>query len=448
MAKFDPRLRAKLGDAVAHFLDRLHAIVQEIDLALALEFAIDRVADDPFVVAADDRLDREPIERRRLDRRHVFHADEREIKRARDRRGGKREHVHELEELLEFLFVQHAEALLFVDHDQPEILEKHVAGNDAVRADHDIDAAFAQELEHLLLLRRRTETAEHFDPHRIIEHALAEGFEMLLREHGGGREHGDLFAFHHGFERGANRDLGFAEADIAADQPIHRARLLHVALRRVDRLELIGGFAKRKRMLELALPFRVRTEGVAELRFALRLHRQHLAGVIENGSGGVGFGARPFRVGERTERRRFFADTDITRNEIRLLQRDVEPGVVGKFEREHFLFAAAHRRHFHELLETADAVFEMHDEIAFGQFAEIDLRAVARLLLRALQTPPAVRGRSVRKARPRRGRRGCRRGNRTRAPSVPSDQFHPVERAAARASMISRKRSISPSVWK
>ena len=144
VAEFDPRLRAKFRDPVAHLLDRHDAVVQEINLTLALELALDGVADDALVVTADDRLDREAIERRRLDRRHVFHADERQIKRARDRRGGKREHVDELEELLEFLLVQHAEALLLVDHDQAEILENDVAGNEPVRADDDIDAAVAQ----------------------------------------------------------------------------------------------------------------------------------------------------------------------------------------------------------------------------------------------------------------------------------------------------------------
>ena len=68
------------------------------------------------------------------------------------------------------------------------------------------------------------EAAEHFDADRVVEHPLAKGFEMLLREHGRRREDGDLFAFHDRLEGGANRDLGFAETDIAADQPIHRAR--------------------------------------------------------------------------------------------------------------------------------------------------------------------------------------------------------------------------------
>ena len=131
----------------------LHAVVQEENLALALEFAIDRVANDPLVVTADHGLDRQPIERRRLDRRHVFHADERQVKRARNRRGRKRQHVDQLEELLELLLVQNAEALLLVDHDEAEILEDDVAGNEAMRADDDVDAAFAQELAALCAVR-------------------------------------------------------------------------------------------------------------------------------------------------------------------------------------------------------------------------------------------------------------------------------------------------------
>ena len=158
--------------------------------------------------------------------RHVFHADEREVKRARNRRGGEREHVDQLEELLEFLLVQHAEALLLVDHHQAEILENDVARNQPMRADDDVDPAVAQLLQDLALFALRAEAAEHFDAHRIIEHALAKRFEMLLREHRGRREDGDLFAVHDRFEGRANRHFGFAEADVAANQPIHRARPL------------------------------------------------------------------------------------------------------------------------------------------------------------------------------------------------------------------------------
>ena len=105
MADLDPRLRHKIDNLLADPLDRLDAVVQKINLALTFDLAINRVSNDSFVVTADDCFHRQAVQRRRFDRRHVLHADEREIKRTRDWRGRKREHVHEFEQLLEFFFV-------------------------------------------------------------------------------------------------------------------------------------------------------------------------------------------------------------------------------------------------------------------------------------------------------------------------------------------------------
>ena len=77
VSEFDPRPRTKLRNTIAHALDRLHAIVQKENLTLALELVIDRIANNPFVVTAYRCLDGQPIERRRLDRGHVFDSDER-----------------------------------------------------------------------------------------------------------------------------------------------------------------------------------------------------------------------------------------------------------------------------------------------------------------------------------------------------------------------------------
>ena len=38
--------------------------------------------------------------------------------------------------------MQNSEALLFVDDDEAEIFENDIAGDEPMRADHDIDAAF------------------------------------------------------------------------------------------------------------------------------------------------------------------------------------------------------------------------------------------------------------------------------------------------------------------
>ena len=69
---------------------------------------------------------------------------------------------------------------------------------------------------------------------------------MLLGENGGRREERDLFAVHNRFERSANRDLGLAKTDIAANQAVHRLRALHVNLRVDDRFQLIRRLAERE----------------------------------------------------------------------------------------------------------------------------------------------------------------------------------------------------------
>ncbi|MGC3989815.1 MAG: hypothetical protein QM796_09095 [Chthoniobacteraceae bacterium] len=56
VADFHLRAGHQRANAAGDALDALDAVVQEIDLALAREFALDRVADDPLVVAADEGL--------------------------------------------------------------------------------------------------------------------------------------------------------------------------------------------------------------------------------------------------------------------------------------------------------------------------------------------------------------------------------------------------------
>ena len=48
--------------------------------------------------------------------------------------------------------MSHAEALLFVDNQQTEIAEFHVFGEEAVRADRDVDFPRSQLLDRLLQL--------------------------------------------------------------------------------------------------------------------------------------------------------------------------------------------------------------------------------------------------------------------------------------------------------
>ena len=74
---------------------------------------------------------------------------------ARNGRGGKREGVDVFAHFLEALFVGHAEALLFVDDKQAEILEFDVFGKQAVRADDHVHFAGFEIGEDDLFARRR-----------------------------------------------------------------------------------------------------------------------------------------------------------------------------------------------------------------------------------------------------------------------------------------------------
>ncbi len=191
---------------------------------------------------------------------------------------------------------------------------------------------------------------------------------MLLGQDGGRHEHGDLFAAHDGLESGANGDLGLAEADIAADEAIHRLLGFHVGLGGGDGGELIRSFPVEERSLELALPFLVWRKGEALLRLTIRVHFEQARGVVGDSGLGVFLGSGPLAVAEFAERRVAFANADITRDEVTLLKRHVETRVVGIGQNEHFLAAAfAARQHFHPFI-AADAMLEVDHVVAIDQF--------------------------------------------------------------------------------
>ena len=130
--------------------------------------------------------------------------------------------------------MQHAEALFLVDDHQPDFLEPNVLLDELVRADDDIDRAGGQPVDGGVRLFFGSEPREQFHRDRELGHALAEGVVVLLRQNGGWHEHGHLPPAHHRLERRPDGHLGFAKTNIAANEPIHRARLFHVLLGRLD----------------------------------------------------------------------------------------------------------------------------------------------------------------------------------------------------------------------
>ena len=144
MADIDPGFWTEHSDSFGGALDAHDPVMQEIDLSLALEFALNGVPDNPFVVAADNRFSWDSIGWRSFNHRHVPGPHQGEIKGSWDGGGGKSQHIHQLEEFLEFFLMGNAKPLFFIHHDQTKIFKSHIFGDEPVRSDHNIHATFGK----------------------------------------------------------------------------------------------------------------------------------------------------------------------------------------------------------------------------------------------------------------------------------------------------------------
>ena len=161
------------------------------------------------------------------------------------------------------LLVADAEALLLVNDKKPEAFEFYVLLQQPVGADDEVALAGFQVVERFLYLCRSAEAAEHLDGYREAEKSLHGGLVMLLGEHRCRHEYRRLAVIEDALHRRAQRDLRFAVADVAAQQPIHRRFRLHVGLDLAYAAQLIVGFGVAEVILKLALPRRIGCECVA-----------------------------------------------------------------------------------------------------------------------------------------------------------------------------------------
>ena len=104
------------------------------------------------------------------------------------------QHVGAHPELAQGLLLGHAEALLLVHDDQPQVLRLHVHAEQPVGADEDVELAVAVAAQHLARLGRRAEAVDHVHADREVLEALAERPQVLLGQEGGGHQHQHLLA--------------------------------------------------------------------------------------------------------------------------------------------------------------------------------------------------------------------------------------------------------------
>ena len=210
------------------------------------------------------------------------------------------------------------------------------------------------------------EAADDLDDERILGQALAEGAKVLLGEHGGRHEHGDLLAVVDGLERGPHGQLGLAVADVAADEAVHRPGPLHVALDLGHGGELIGRFLDRERRPRTRAASRV-SGGKATPGWASRsgLQLDHVAGQVEDRRLDLLLLALPAGAAELRQLRVGLGAADVFLHQIDLRRRHVDAGAVAELEDEVLFGLPVLLEHLHAAI-AGDAVADVDDEVALA----------------------------------------------------------------------------------
>ncbi len=192
---------------------------------------------------------------------------------------------------------------------------------------------------------------------------------MLLRKDRRRAEHEDLPAVDGDRERRADGNLSLSEANVAADEPVHRLGRLEILLDGLDRALLVVGLAVGERRLELLEPVALDLEGRALGSLALRIQLQQLARQLLHRGPGARLEVLPCLTAELRERGRGRVGTDVPRQLPDLLVRHEQPVLAAEREMQVVARDAGDRLGV-ESEELPDAVVLVDDVIAHPQVGE------------------------------------------------------------------------------
>ena len=157
---------------------------------------------------------------------------------------------------------------------------------------------------------------------------------MLLCQQGGGHQHRNLPLAVDREERGAQRHLGLAEADIAAHQPVHRFAGFHVGDHLGDDARLIRRLFEGKRVGKRLVMGIVRRERMPRARRALGVDIEQFGGRVPGLLQRPALGLFPGFAAELVQRRVFGIGAGVACDEMQAQHRNVELVAVGVLERE------------------------------------------------------------------------------------------------------------------
>jgi hypothetical protein len=191
-----------------------------------------------------------------------------------------------------------------------------------------------------------------------------------VRRAGGRAQHRHLAAAGRCDKGGAQGDLGLAEADIAADQAVHRLAGGHVADHGFDGGHLVRRFLEAEAIGEGFHIVLAGFERMALAGGALGIQVEQFGRRVARLFHGPAFGFFPLAAAKTMQRRGVGVAAEITRDQVQMRDRHIQLVAAGEFQRQEFLRTVAHI-HAGQALITADAVLDMHHRIADLQFGQI-----------------------------------------------------------------------------
>ena len=199
-------------------------------------------------------------------------------------------------------------------------------------SDDHVDRSVLQPLSHPTCLGGCQKPAQYLDPHGVGSEPVAKGLTVLLCQKGGRNEDRCLAAVLDGLEHGPHRHLGLTEADVAADETVHRQRPFHISLDVLDGLKLVWCLLVGKRLFQFPLPWSVVGEGVTDRPQPLLVEEHQLLGDLGHRRPDPGLGLLPVRSPHPAEAR--LLATGVGANHVDLVGRKVKAVIAPVLEQQ------------------------------------------------------------------------------------------------------------------
>ena len=219
------------------------------------------------------------------------------------------------------------------------------------------------------LLPRRGEPREGGNREGKLGHPRGEGPQVLLGKDRRRHEHRHLVAGIDRLEGRPHGHLRLAVAHVAAQQPVHRPRGLHVLLDGFQAGQLVGRFLVGERGVEFVLPLGLHAEADAGPRGANGLKFEHLGGHVGHGRLDPLLLLLPEPPAEPGEHRPALGAAHVLLHQADLRGGHVKLGLALKFQLEVFLDLPVLLHQLHAAI-TGDAVTEVYDQVAFVEIQE------------------------------------------------------------------------------